>query len=99
MSEDRIKELQDFAEDFKKKLKYAKERYEQTQSKSLEIEDSPKKLQSNNFNLINKTHKIKNRHRYVNNIIYIIQKFNIYKNIARRYIQAPGSLGTKFIFW
>ena len=99
MSEDRIKELQDFAEDFKKKLKYAKERYEQTLSKSLEIEDSPKKLQSNNFNLINKTHKIKNRHRYVNNIIYIIQKFNIYKNIERRYIQAPGSLGTKFFFW
>ena len=59
MSEDRIKELQDFAKDFKKKLKYAKERYEQTLSKSLEIEGSPKKLQSNNFNLINKTHKIK----------------------------------------
>lgn len=73
MSEERIKELQDFAEDFKKKLRLAKEKYEQTLSKTTEIDDSQKKLQSKNYNLINKTHKIKNKHRYVSNIIYNIK--------------------------
>ena len=38
MSDDRIKELQDFAEDFKKKLRYAKEKYENSLTKSMDDE-------------------------------------------------------------
>ena len=38
MSDDRIKELQDFAEDFKRKLRYAKEKYENSLTKSMDDE-------------------------------------------------------------
>jgi hypothetical protein len=67
MSEDRIKELQDFSDDFKRRLKHAKERYEKSLSKSSELDNSQKKENSNNFNVINKSHRIiKHKNRYVN---------------------------------
>ena len=69
MMEDRIKELEDFAEDFKRRLRHAKERYEL--SKSIELS---KEQKSNNI-AINKSHRpIKHKNRYVNNISYL---FNI----------------------
>ena len=67
MSEEKIKELQDFANDFKRRLKYAKKKYEHSLSKSIEIENNKKKEESINYNLINKSQKLnKNRQRYVN---------------------------------
>jgi predicted RNase H-like nuclease (RuvC/YqgF family) len=67
MSDDRIKELQDFANDFKRRLKNAKEKYELSLSKSIEIENSQKKEESINYKLINKSQKLnKLRQRYVN---------------------------------
>lgn len=66
MSEDRIKELQDFADDFKKRLRYAKEKYENSLSKSIDLENSKKKEESENYNLINKSQMLKKRkQRYV----------------------------------
>lgn len=66
MSEDRIKELQDFADDFKKRLRYAKEKYENSLSKSIDLENSKKKEESENHNLINKSQRLKKRkQRYV----------------------------------
>jgi hypothetical protein len=66
MSEDRIKELQDFADDFKKRLRYAKEKYENSLSKSIDLENSKKKEESENYNLINKSQRLKKRkQRYV----------------------------------
>ena len=66
MSEDRIKELQDFADDFKKRLRYAKEKYENSLSKSIDLENSKKKEESENYNLINKSQRLKKRKkRYV----------------------------------
>ena len=61
MSEDRIKELQDFADDFKKRLRYAKEKYENSLSKSIDLENSKKKEESENHNLINKSQRLKKR--------------------------------------
>ena len=77
MSEDRIKELQDFSDDFKRRLKHAKERYEHSLSKTNELEKSQKKENSNIFNVINKSHKIikHKHHRYVNYIILKILFF------------------------
>ena len=46
MSDDRMKELQDFAEDFKKKLRYAKEKYENSLTKSMDDEFLKAKEQS-----------------------------------------------------
>ena len=67
MSEDRIKEIRKFTEDFKRKLTLAKERYEQ--SKSINIK-AQKNKESNNFILINKSHrKKKHRKRYVYNFL------------------------------
>lgn len=69
MSEDRIKELQEFSDDFKRRLKHAKERYEHSLSKSNELDNSQQKGSSNIYNLINKSHRIiKHKHRYVNYI-------------------------------
>ncbi len=66
MSEDRIKELQGFADDFKKRLRYAKEKYENSLSKSIDLENSKKKEESENYNLINKSQRLKKRkQRYV----------------------------------
>ena len=66
MSEDRIKEIQDFADDFKKRLRYAKEKYENSLSKSIDLENSKKKEESENYNLINKSQRLKKRkQRYV----------------------------------
>lgn len=66
MSEDRIKELQDFADDFKKRLRYAKEKYENSLSKSIDLENSKKKEESENYNLIDKSQRLKKRkQRYV----------------------------------
>jgi hypothetical protein len=67
MSEDRIKELENFTEDFNRRLRRAKERYEQ--SKSIELSKDQK---NNNNIVINKSHRlIKHKNRYVNNIFYI----------------------------
>lgn len=67
MSEDRIKEIRKFTEDFKRKLTLAKERYEQ--SKSINIK-AQKNKESNNCILINKSHrKKKHRKRYVYNFL------------------------------
>ena len=67
MSEDRIKELENFTEDFNRRLRRAKERYEQ--SKSIELSKDQK---NNNNIVINKSHRlIKHKKRYVNNIFYI----------------------------
>lgn len=59
MSEDRIKELQDFADDFKKRLRNAKEKYENSLSKSIDLDYSQKRKESDNYNLINKSQKLK----------------------------------------
>jgi len=70
MSEDRIKELENFAEDFNRRLRRTKERYEL--SKSIELSKDQK---NNNNIVINKSHRlIKHKNRYVNNILYL---FNI----------------------
>ena len=70
MSEDRIKELQEFSDNFKKRLRHAKERYEQSLSKSNELENSQKKESPKIFNVINKSHRnIKHKHRYVKYIL------------------------------
>ena len=69
MSEDRIKELQNFADDFKRRLRNAKERYEQSPSNSLDLEENNKIDQPNNKTLINKSHrKMKHKLKFVNNI-------------------------------
>ena len=61
-----LKELQDFADDFKKRLRYAKEKYENSLSKSIDLENSKKKEESENYNLINKSQRLKKRkQRYV----------------------------------
>ena len=67
MSEDRIKELENFTEDFNRRLRGAKERYEL--SKSIELSKDQK---NNNNIVINKSHRlIKHKNRNVNNIFYI----------------------------
>ena len=69
MSEDkiRIEELRKFAEDFKKKLTLAKERYEQSKSINKAVQNNK---ESNNVIVINKNHrKKKHRKRYVNNFL------------------------------
>lgn len=73
MSEDRIKELQEFADDFKRRLRNAKEIYEQSSSKSIDLEESNKMEQPNNQILINKSQRImKQKHKFVNNIFFKI---------------------------
>ena len=71
MSDDRIKELQEFADDFKQKLKDAKERYENSLSKSMEEEEIQKIEQAKYYNLKNSPKIIKHKHLNVNNILYI----------------------------
>ena len=70
MSETRIKELQNFTEDFKRKLKLAKERFETSPSKSIDLSKEQKKSVLQNSNLLNKSPKVKNNKKiYVNNIL------------------------------
>ena len=69
MSENRIKELQNFAEDFKRKLSHARERFEHSPNKSIELSKEQKKTELNNSNILNKSLKIRNhKKKYVNNI-------------------------------
>ena len=73
MSEDRIKELQGFADDFKHRLKQTRERYEQKNSKTIVEEKDQKENKSKSINLLNSHNKkIKFRKRYVNNTIFLI---------------------------
>ena len=51
MTEERIKELQEFVDDFKSKLKNAKDQYELTKSKSLIEDEEEKKLTNIRSNL------------------------------------------------
>ena len=68
MSEDRVKELQEFADDFKQKLKEAKERYERTLSKTMDVENEQNTPKTKGYKLINNNYKkLKNKNRYVNN--------------------------------
>ena len=69
MSDDRIKELQDFTDDFKRKLKDAKERYENSLSRSMENKDIQRIRQSKYNNMNNSPKKIKHKHMNVNNIL------------------------------
>lgn len=72
MSEERIKELQIFADDFKNKLKKAKERYQQNALKTMESDNEQNKIQSKSYALKNHSHKrARIRNRYVNNIYNI----------------------------
>ena len=64
MSDDRIKELQEFTDDFKQKLKDAKERYENSLSKSMEYEEIQRQEKSKNYN--NSPKRIKLKHLNVN---------------------------------
>lgn len=89
MSDDRIKELQDFAEDFKKKLRYAKEKYENSLTKSMDEEYLNAKELPKSDTYINTSPK-RLKHKQV-----IHQFFNYKINIERRYIQTSRSLGTK----
>ena len=68
MSENRIKELQDFADDFKQKLKVAKEKYENSLSKSMEDEEYLDNDQSKNYKTNISPKIIKNKNINVNNI-------------------------------
>jgi hypothetical protein len=72
MSEDRIKELQGFADDFKHRLKQARERYEQKTSKTMIEEKDQKENKSKSNNLLNSHKKIQFRKRYVNNTKFLI---------------------------
>ena len=72
MSEYRIKELQGFADDFKHRLKQARERYERKNSKTIVEEKDQKENKSKSINLLNNHNKkIKFRKRYVNNTIFL----------------------------
>ena len=53
MSEDRVKELQEFADDFKQRLKEAKERYERTLSKTMDVENEQNTPKTKGYKLIN----------------------------------------------
>ena len=84
MSEDRIKELQIFVDDFKHKLKQARERYEKKISKTMLAENDRPKSKSKGYNSINNDYKKKKfRHRYVNNI------FNVYPNYSKKIYSSP----------
>ena len=89
MSENRIKELQNFAEDFKRKLDHAKKRYEKSPSKSFELSKDQKNSEVNNSNLLNKSLKIRNHKKNcVSNIFLnkIIKIFYIYYKYSKRKI-------------
>ena len=58
MTEDRIKELQDFADDFKQRLITAKEKYEQTHSNSIEPENSKKDYKPSDYSKKTKSQRI-----------------------------------------
>jgi len=58
MTEDRIKELQDFADDFKQRLITAKEKYEQTHSNSIELENSKKDYKPSDYSKKTKSQRI-----------------------------------------
>ncbi len=70
MSDDRIKELQDFAEDFKRKLRYAKEKYENSLTKSMDDELLKAKDQPGSDVYINTSPK-RLRHKQVIHIFFI----------------------------
>jgi hypothetical protein len=70
MSEDRIKELQDFAEDFKRKLRYAKEKYENSLTKSMDDQLLKAKDQPGSEVYINTSPK-RLRHKQVIHILFI----------------------------
>ncbi len=93
MSEDRIKELQIFVDDFKHKLKQARERYEKNISKTMLAENDQPKSKSKGYNTINNYHKKRKiRHRYVNNI------FNVYPNYSKKIYSSPPIHGCPIHF-
>ena len=72
MSEERIKELQEFVDDFKSKLKTAKDQYELSKSKSLIVDEEEKKLSKTHNNISPKTSPRRIKHKILTVKIFFI---------------------------